>query len=463
MLVLAVAVLGAARPSDAAQPPDWRSDWAVADGFSLQRDSLGYDFPTAIAFVPHPGPAPDDPLYFVAELRGAIKVVTNDRTVHTFVEDFFALQPTAELPSGSGEVGLAGICLAPEQGYVFATFAYQDAAGILRNNIVRFESAPGTFGLAPIAQTDFSQTFAADESSTSHQIGSCQVAEDGLLYVGVGDGHQIDRSQEIDSTLGKVLRMTLDGDPVDDNPFRRDEDRKTPQNYVWAMGFRNPFGLQVLTGRVFVADNGLNIDRLVAAEAGGNYLWNGSDWSTGSNAAFTMAPSVGVVQMATMGEATAGFPSSYRDSFFVALSGNLPWTANADAQRPPGVIAIPYDFTEDRLAAVPDYVLRYVGDGVQMVAGVAGAGRAVRGSHLSRRRRRKRGVPAGLGARPGTPKAPGQRTGCRVFDGQAWLPRLPQSGRQRRQRRAAAGSHCIGSARPGTTKIRKLLANPGRL
>lgn len=371
VLALVVGALGAAYPSDATQPPDWRDDWAVADGFSLQRDSLGYDFPTAIAFVSHPGPAPDDPLYFVAELRGAIKVVTNDRTVHTFADDFFALRPSAELPSGGGEVGLAGLCLAPRQGYVFATFAYQDAGGILRNNIVRFESAPGTFGLAPIAQTDFRQIFAHDESSTSHQIGSCQIGEDGLLYVGVGDGHQIDRSQEIDSTLGKVLRMTLNGDPVDDNPFRRDEDRQTPQNYVWALGFRNPFGLQTVGERVFVADNGLNIDRLLATEAGGNYLWDGSDWSTGSNTAFTLAPSMGVVQMAFMGEDTAGFPPSYRDSFFVALSGNLPWTTNAAVQRPPGVIAVPYDFANDRLAAVPDYILRYLGASVQMAAGVA--------------------------------------------------------------------------------------------
>ena len=53
---------------------DWRADWSVAEGFTLRRDASGFRFPTAIAFVPQPGRAPGDPLYFVTELQGAIKV-----------------------------------------------------------------------------------------------------------------------------------------------------------------------------------------------------------------------------------------------------------------------------------------------------------------------------------------------------------------------------------------------------
>src|SRR5215208_4372675 len=124
---------------------DWRSDWAVPEGFALQSDTEGYHFPTAIAFVPEPGSDPKDPLYFVTELRGRIKVITNDRSTYTFAENFFQLQPEQELPEVEGETGLAGICLAPEQGYVFVTFAYQDPDGVLRNNVARFEAAPHTF------------------------------------------------------------------------------------------------------------------------------------------------------------------------------------------------------------------------------------------------------------------------------------------------------------------------------
>src|SRR5262249_42897479 len=108
--------------------PDWQSDWALAQGFTVRRDAEGFRFPTAIVFVPHPGSAPSDPLYFVTELQGTIKVVSNDRTVHVFAQDVMP-KPTADtLPKYTGESGLAGICLEPVHGYVFATFAYGDSA-----------------------------------------------------------------------------------------------------------------------------------------------------------------------------------------------------------------------------------------------------------------------------------------------------------------------------------------------
>ena len=174
-LALATAIVGwqliQVVPSDGqAVQPMWQGQWGTEDGFAIDIDTEGYAFPVAIAFVPDPGPDPKDPLYFVTELRGTIKVVSNDRTVTVFAQDFFHLTPAAELPDQRGELGLAGICLSPEYGYVFATFSYQDEAGVLRNNIVRFTSTPGRFSVAT-AQVTFTDIFAAAESSSSHQIG----------------------------------------------------------------------------------------------------------------------------------------------------------------------------------------------------------------------------------------------------------------------------------------------------
>ena len=109
--------------------------------------------PTAIAFVPSPGPGPKDPRYFVTELRGRVRVVTNDRSVHTFAEGFFDFRPEKELPALEGESGLAGICLDPARGHVFVTFAYHDSTRTIRNGIVRFETNPRTFANAPRATT----------------------------------------------------------------------------------------------------------------------------------------------------------------------------------------------------------------------------------------------------------------------------------------------------------------------
>jgi hypothetical protein len=288
----------------------WRSEWAVDDGLALARDTEGYQLPTAIAFVPRPGPGPKDPLYFVTELRGKVKVVTNDRTVYTFAESFFRSRPEYELPESEGETGLGGICLAPEQGYVFVTFAYLEGdaegaasipdgrppAGVLRNGMVRFETTPHTFSIRPSGRVAFTPTFAPFEAAVSHQIGSCQVAGESL-YVSVADGWQTDQSQEVNSLLGKVLRMTLDGRPASGNPFLELDDDRKAADFVWAYGFRNPFGLEVVGQRLFVADNGLDLDRFLEVEPGENYLWDGTDWSIGTRADVTFAPDIGPAQI----------------------------------------------------------------------------------------------------------------------------------------------------------------------
>lgn len=342
------------------KPYDWKADWAVAEGFGLSIDTEGYSFPTAIAFVPEPGPDPKDPLYFVTELRGRVKVVTNDRSVYTFAENFFQLQPEKELPNVEGETGLAGICLAPEQGYVFVTFAYQDSQGILRNNVVRFDSKPNTFSLQPTGQIEFTSILANYESAISHQIGSCQVA-DHLLYVSVGDGRQTKESQNINSPLGKVLRLTLDGQSVPSNPFYDTGDSDGMADFVWSYGLRNPFGLKAVGDRLFVADNGSDLDRFVEIQPGENYMWDGTDWSIGSRADITLSPDVGPAQLEFYPADSGVFPEQYNQSFFLAAS------------RPEvtGILRLEYDLNGKKASGVPQYIARYQGAEQQIVVGVA--------------------------------------------------------------------------------------------
>ncbi len=343
-------------------------EWAVRDNFKISVDSGGFQFPSAIAFVPNPGDGPGDPLYFVTELRGKVKVVTNDRTVHTFAEDFFKLKPEEELPAFSGETGLAGICLDPENGYVFVTFAYQDENNILRNNMVRFEAEPETFSLKPKSTVDFTEVFVDEQTTPSHQIGPCQVY-DGTVFVSVGDGHSFLKSQEVDSLLGKIIRMTTDGKPVSSNPFYVDDDVKKPRNYVWAYGLRNPFSLKVADGRVFVGDNGLSSDRFLEVRKGVNYLWNGSNWSTGLNADFAINPSVGPVQLDYYPENLEIFPEEYRGKFYLVMGGNL--SMPGPGQREDKSIAIlDYGFAENKMLSVPRLFLRYIGEENQIIVGV---------------------------------------------------------------------------------------------
>ena len=364
-LFVGAAALAAWRAVSQAQasptaPSDWRADWALSEGFALSRDTSGYQLPTALAFVPQPGAGPQDPLYFVAELGGQIKVVTNDRSVHTFAADFFERRPETELPDLDGETGLAGMCLAPAQGYVFVTYGYRDAEGLLQNGLLRFDARPNTFSLAPTDRATLNAAFAGHEAAASHQVGSCQVVDE-TVYVSVGDGFQSAQSQQVDSPLGKVLRMTLDGEPAPGNPYYRAGEAVTPAAYVWAYGFRNPFGLKAVGQQLFVADNGRDLDRFVEVGKGENYLWDGTDWSIGARADVVLSPDVGPAQMEYVGQATAGWPEPYAHSFYMAMS----------KPEVTGILRIGYRLTAAAEPGVPGYFLKYQGNNTQVVVGVA--------------------------------------------------------------------------------------------
>ena len=345
---------------------DWRADWAVADGFTLRRDAEGFRFPTSIAFVPEPGAAPDDPLYFVAELQGTIKVVTNDRHVHTFATAVMPL-PRDTLPGSKAETGLAGLCIDSRLGDVFATYAYRDSAGVLRNGMARFETKPRQFARAPTRKVVITRPFVGDLAAISHQIGPCQVTPAGI-YVAVGDGERPERSRDLTSTLGKVVRIDRNGDPAPGNPFRAQASSKVTAS-VWASGLRNPFGLTVVRGRVFVADNGSALDRFLEIEAGGDYGWNGSDLTIGMNAPLVFY-SAGVVQMDYCPAASAGLPPQWADRFYIALSGATRSKGN-DEGRGKGIYVVEYGLRERRTLRAPQYLIQYRGTEYQSVVGLA--------------------------------------------------------------------------------------------
>lgn len=337
----------------------WKKQWAVPEGFTINIDTEGYHYPTAIAFVPHPGNKPKDPLYFVTELRGQVKVVTNDRSVHTFAKGFLQTDSRGERAAGEAEFGLGGICLEPSHGYVFITFAYQDDDKILRNNMIRFKTKPGTFEIRPGSERAFTDVFAPYESGPSHQIGECAVHND-VLYVSIGDGFKSPlNSQQLDSLQGKIIRMDLNGKPVPTNPFYADSDVQKARNYIWAYGLRNPFGLAAVGDKLIAVENGLDVDRFLDVQRGQNYLWNGLDESIAANAVYVFLDSLGPVQMNYYQAQTPSFPNRFANQFYVALSGN------------DGVMRVPYGLHSRKMLGLPQYFLRKTTDLPQPVTGVA--------------------------------------------------------------------------------------------
>ena len=88
--------------------------------------------------------------------------------------------------------------------------------------------------------------------------GQSTSANDGKLYVAVGEGHHEDNAQSLATLSGKLLRINADGTIPLDNPFYGST---TGNNRaIWSLGLRNPFtfDIQSTTGRIFINDVGEN-------------------------------------------------------------------------------------------------------------------------------------------------------------------------------------------------------------
>lgn len=360
-LVLSLWLAACTREPGPAPAParDWRADWALPEGMGLTRVAEGFQFPTSLAFVPSPGGMPGDPLYFVTELRGKLKAVTRAGGVKVIAEDFFTLTVPKEIPSMLGSNGLVGVCVAAPEGYVFVTFTYQDKNGILRNNVARFALRPRSLSGPVRDKRLFTEIFAADEASVAHQIGNCQVAGK-TLFVGVGDGMKPHLTQVPGNTLGKILRLTLDGKPAPGNPHAG---APAAAAYVWASGFRNPFSLVWDSNRLFVADNGNIMDRFLTVGRGEAYGWDGEDWSLGTRGDVFFSPTVAPVQMARAPKEARFLSPEHSNKFFLAMA--------TEAAISPGILTLDYDEKTRRAASTPRYFLKYRGPGFQSVGALA--------------------------------------------------------------------------------------------
>jgi glucose/arabinose dehydrogenase len=95
---------------------------------------------------------------------------------------------------------------------------------------------------------------------------------DGKLWISSGDRQEFTPAQDMDSNLGKILRLNDDGSVPADNPFA---DRGGVAAQVWSLGHRNPLGLAFdADGRPWVAEMGpRGGDELNLVVRGRNYGW----------------------------------------------------------------------------------------------------------------------------------------------------------------------------------------------
>ena len=300
--------------------------WVVnRPGFEVEVVTSGLQLPVNIAFVPNPGPNPTDPYFYVTELYGTIKVVTRNGSTSNYATGLLNFNPTGNFP-GSGEQGLAGIVVDPATGDLFAGMLYDAAPpdGPHYPKVVRFHSTDG--GLTAATQTTV-LAMPGELQGQSHFISNFSLGPDGKLYVHMGDGFDASTALNLSSFRGKVLRMNLDGSAPSDNPFYNASNGITSRDYIFAYGFRNPFGgaWRALDGKHYEVENGLGVnDRFARVDRGVSYGWDGNDATMLTNALYTWVETVAPVNIAFVQPETFGgslFPASMQGHAFVTLSG----------------------------------------------------------------------------------------------------------------------------------------------
>lgn len=111
---------------------------------------------------------------------------------------------------------------------------------------------------------------------TLHYGGRIIFDKDGNLFVSTGERSDMEtraQSQDLQSALGKILRITTDGNPVAGNPFENQNDARAE---IYSYGHRNPQGLAFHpeTGELWSNEFGpRGGDELNIIKAGINYGW----------------------------------------------------------------------------------------------------------------------------------------------------------------------------------------------
>ena len=203
----------------------------------------------------------------VAERPGRLRVVTAEGNVS---------RPIEGLPKvdARGQGGLLDVALSPgfaNDRTIFWSYAEPReggngtsvARGVLSADRQRLDQVRVIFRAVPTYD------------GTMHYGSRLAFGPDGMLYITTGersDKPMRKYAQQLDSDLGKVLRIRPDGSVPDDNPFAG-QDGARPE--IWTLGHRNiqaaAFDPQ---GRLWVVEHGTNGgDELNLIQKGKNYGW----------------------------------------------------------------------------------------------------------------------------------------------------------------------------------------------
>ena len=229
--------------------------------FTVRVVAHGFKRAWRITFLP-------DARMLVTEKSGRIRIVTQDGKIGEAI---------AGVPKvlNFSDAGFFDIVLDPDFARtrrVFLSYVEYRGEGIGNGLTVASARLSADEKSFEDVKTIFS---APAHNNVGHYGGRMLVAHDNTLLIAVGD-HFLPatrvKSQDIDSTYGKLVRVNFDGTIPQDNPFAQ---VRGAEGTIWALGLRNVEGLSYdAKGSLWAADIGPQTgDELNIIAPGRNYGW----------------------------------------------------------------------------------------------------------------------------------------------------------------------------------------------
>lgn len=234
---------------------------ALPQGFKADVVAAGLSGATALEVTP-------DGRIFMCEQIGKLRVLKNGKLL---------AKPFVTLPvEATWERGLIGVTVAPDFPKTPHVFVCYIAAKPYPHHVVSRFTARGDVaepGSEKILLEGDDQRKLGGTIPAGHQGGALHFGKDGKLYVAIGEQTASKPAQEINSLLGRLLRINPDGTIPNGNPFFSKASGK--YRAAWVRGLRNPFtfAVQPETGRLFINDVGGNAEEINEGIAGANYGW----------------------------------------------------------------------------------------------------------------------------------------------------------------------------------------------
>lgn len=208
--------------------------------------------------ITHPN---NDSRLFVLEHAGIIKIINNEGDV--FESPFLDI---SSLVLNDGERGLLGLAFHPN--YNTNGFFYINYINLDGNTVIARYSVSSNPNLADSTSAMILKTI--NQPFAEHKGGTLKFANDGYLYISLGDGGSggdpfgSAQNLTIDSTnpsrvyLGKILRIDVDSATPYGIPPTNPLIGQTGKEEIWALGLRNPwkFSFNRLNGDMWLADVG---------------------------------------------------------------------------------------------------------------------------------------------------------------------------------------------------------------